>query len=87
MNTAQSFKLIDRNWGAVLDQAVAADHSELRIICPFIKHGTAKRLLRAVPAHNIQVLTRFSLEDFNDRVSDLAPLKDRLSPKEVASSK
>ena len=40
---SKTFELIDRNWDAVLDQAVAADHSELRIICPFIKRTTAEQ--------------------------------------------
>lgn len=59
----------------MLDQAVAADHSELRIICPFIKRTTAERLLRAGCPKAIQVLTRFSLADFCDGVSDLAALR------------
>ena len=71
---ASTFELIDRNWGVVLDQAVAADHSELRIICPFIKRGTAERLLRSGRPHTIQVLTRFNLDDFCDGVSDLSAL-------------
>ena len=75
MKTANTFELIDRNWGAVLDQAVAADHSELRIICPFIKRGTAERLLRAGRPRTIQVLTRFNLGDFCDGVSDLSALR------------
>lgn len=70
-----AFELIDRNWGTVLDQAVAADHSELRIICPFIKRTTAERLLRAGRPKVIQILTRFSLSDFCDGVSDLAALR------------
>ena len=75
MPTQPPFELIDRNWGAVLDQAVVADHSELRIICPFIKRGTAERLLRAGRPHTIQVLTRFNLGDFCDGVSDLSALR------------
>jgi hypothetical protein len=70
-----AFELIDRNWGVVLDQAVVADHSELRIICPFIKRTTAERLLRAGCPQAIQVLTRFSLSDFCDGVSDLSALR------------
>lgn len=75
MPTQPPFELIDRNWGTVLDQAVTADHSELRIICPFIKRTTAERLLRAGRPQKIQVLTRFSLSDFCDGVSDLAALR------------
>jgi hypothetical protein len=75
MSAQSPFELVDRNWGAVLDQAVTADHSELHIICPFIKHTTAKRLLRVGRPQAIQVLTRFSLADFCDGVSDLAALR------------
>jgi nucleotidyltransferase/DNA polymerase involved in DNA repair len=39
MPNRQPFELTDRDWGAVLNQAAAADHSELHIICPFIKRG------------------------------------------------
>jgi hypothetical protein len=75
MPNQQPFELIDRNWGTVIDQAVAADHTELRIICPFIKCGTAERLLRAGRPRTILVLTRFNLGDFCDGVSDLSALR------------
>jgi len=75
MPNQQPFELVDRDWGAVLDQAVAADHAELRIICPFIKRGTAERLLRAGLPRAIEVLTRFNLGDFCDGVSDLSALR------------
>jgi hypothetical protein len=75
MPNHQPFELVDRNWGAVLDQAVAADHAELRIICPFIKRRTAERLLHAGRPHAIKVLTRFNLGDFCDGVSDLSALR------------
>ena len=42
MNMAPAFEIIDRMWGHKIDQAVAVDHSELRIACPFIQNGAAE---------------------------------------------
>ncbi|HEV2456130.1 MAG TPA: phospholipase D family protein [Verrucomicrobiae bacterium] len=75
INRQQQFELIDRDWGAVLDQAAANDHSELRIICPFIKRNPIDRLLRSGRPSVIQVLTRFNLDGFCLGVSDLSALR------------
>lgn len=57
-----------------MTEALRADASELRIICPFIKTGALERLLTHRPS-NVQVITRFNLVDFADGVSDIAALR------------
>lgn len=69
------FDLVESRWDRVLDDALAADHSALRIVCPFIKERAAGRLLRAGNPHTIHVITRFNHRDFYDGVSDTAALR------------
>ena len=69
--------LIGENWGSQLETAIAADPSELRIVCPFIKVGALERLLQHRPS-DVQVITRFSLDDFVEGVSDIAALRKLL---------
>lgn len=57
-----------------MSEAMRADASELRIICPFIKTGALESLLKHQP-RKVQVITRFNLADFADGVSDLASLR------------
>lgn len=69
------FKLVDSGWDRVFDEALAADHSELRIICPFIKERVAGRLVGAGRPRLIHVITRFNLSDFYNGVSDTGALR------------
>jgi len=69
-----SFRLVDTGWLRVLEDAVAADHSAIRIVCPFIKTRTAKRLLASGRPQCLHVVTRFNLSDFCDGVSDIDAL-------------
>lgn len=69
-----NFTLIDSGWGKVIDEAVALGEPELHVVCPFIKRSTAERLLAKRPAH-IRVVTRFSLADFFNGVSDTSALR------------
>ncbi|KKN15722.1 hypothetical protein LCGC14_0983120 [marine sediment metagenome] len=69
------FQLVDSGWGRVLEEAVAASGSELRIVCPFIKERAALRLLAGGKPETIQVITRFNLGDFGEGVSDTAALR------------
>lgn len=69
------FQLVDSGWDRVLREARATDHSELRIICPFIKNSVAERLLHRSRPQLIQVITRFDLNGFSDSVSDLSALR------------
>ena len=69
-----TIRLVDVGWGKELIEALRADASEFKIICPFIKAGALDRLLSTRPKL-IQVITRFNLADFADGVSDLAALR------------
>ena len=69
-----TIRLVDNGWGEELIEALRADASELRIICPFIKVGPIGRLLSQQPT-NVQVITRFNLANFADRVSDVTALQ------------
>lgn len=69
-----TIRLVDAGWGTELTDALRADASELRIICPFIKVGALDRLLSYQPG-NVQVITRFNLADFAEGVSDIGALR------------
>ena len=70
-----SFRLVESGWDEVLDYALRSDNSSLRIICPFIKRRAAERLLRRGSPKQFQVITRFSLQDFAEGVSDISALR------------
>jgi hypothetical protein len=70
-----SFQLVDSGWDKVIQEAAAADRTELRIICPFIKVRAAKRLLTGEHPDLIQVITRFHLGDMCDGVIDTEALR------------
>ena len=69
------FRLVDSGWSKVFDDAILLGHTELRIVCPFIKRQAAERLLKKGRPQDIQVITRFNLRDFHDGVSDTAALR------------
>jgi hypothetical protein len=73
-----TIRLVDTGWGKELIDALRADTSELKIICPFIKAGALDRLLSSRP-RSIQVITRFNLADFAEGVSDIAALRKLLN--------
>ena len=68
-------RLVDTGWDRELDTAVAANHTTIKIICPFLQQKTLARLLRYGTPSSIQVITRFHLGNFCDGVSDLAALR------------
>jgi HKD family nuclease len=72
-----TIRLVDAGWGKELTDALRADASELKIICPFIKAGALGRFLSRHPK-SIQVITRFNLGDFAEGVSDIAALRKLL---------
>ena len=67
-------RLVDAGWDQELTEAIRADSSEVRIICPFIKEGALKRL-RLHRLDDIQVITRFNLSDIANSVSDIGALR------------
>ena len=72
-----AIRLVDKGWDKEFAQALSADASELRIICPFMKADVIGTLLCHLPG-NIQVITRFNLAEFADGVSDVAALRKLL---------
>lgn len=68
------FELVDSNWDDLFERAVRAEPSAIRIVCPFIKLGAIKRLL-APRLNSLHVITRYSLDDFANGVSDLSALR------------
>ena len=69
------FQLIDSGWSNVFKDAIKLGHPMLRIVCPFIKKPVAELLLKHGHLKHIQVITRFSLADFSDGVSDTSALR------------
>ena len=68
-------RLVNGGWDKEFRDALRANTSELRIICPFIKEGVIDHL--HLPG-NVQVITRFNLADYAEGVSDLAALRNLL---------
>ena len=67
-------RLVDSGWGTELTDALRADASALRVICPFIKMGALEHLLSHRPG-KVRVITRFNLADFSEGVSNVAALR------------
>jgi hypothetical protein len=70
-----SFHLIDHNWREAMLGALTAGPADMRIACPFIKHGIVRWLLQQGKPKSIRVVTRFNLVDFYNGVSDTAALR------------
>lgn len=73
-----TLRLVDSAWGTELTEALRADTSALRVICPFIKTGAVDRLLALKPK-TLQAITRFNLADFVNGVSDIVALRKVLA--------
>ena len=75
-------RLVDKGWERELLTAFKRNRGEIRIVCPFIKSSTVKRLfpsnLTSTNRTSIRVVTRFSLSDFFEGVSDLDALCELL---------
>lgn len=70
-----TFRLVDTGWDKELGAALLADHSAIRIVCPFLKKRTVERLFAHGRPKALQVITRFALDDFCQGVSDLSALR------------
>ena len=68
---------VERGWHGEFIDALRADASELRIICPFIKARAIGSLLSCRPTM-VRVITRFNLADFAEGVSDVDALQQLL---------
>jgi hypothetical protein len=69
------FRLVSSGWDAEFIAARRAAPRRLRIVCPFIKLGAMERILKAGDPARIKVITRFDLNCFYERVSDLDALE------------
>jgi hypothetical protein len=65
-----NFQLIDNGWNDVIEKASNADRSALRVVCPFIKLPSMKRLLAGDRPKVLQIITRFHLGEMCDGVND-----------------
>jgi hypothetical protein len=74
-----NFRLVDIGWRKALLDASKESQGDMRLICPFIKERTVRRLLRSTTPSQIQVITRFNLMDYYSGVSDLSALEFLLS--------
>lgn len=70
-----NFKLVDSGWDTILDSSLRSDHSQIRVICPFIKERAARRLIQYGRPKLFQVITRFDLDGFLQGASDISALK------------
>ncbi len=74
-----NFRLVDTGWRKELSDASRQSAGDIRLICPFIKERTIRRLLSNSTPTRLQVITRFNLVDFYSGVSDLSALEFLLS--------
>lgn len=72
---AMKLQLIDSGWDALFREAINADASSWRVICPFIKAKTVERLLGGRRPSTLHVVTRFDLNLYAQGVSDLLALR------------
>lgn len=70
-------RLVSKNWGRELTEALQTSTCGLRIIAPFIKLNALDRILPPEP-RNTMVITRFDLDDFAMGVSDISALRKLL---------
>jgi len=73
MTKQKSFRLVSGGWRQEMAHALCEEFSELRIVTPFIKRG-ALALLDIPKLNSIRVITRYSLADFYQGVSDICAL-------------
>ena len=69
------FQLIDSGWDKHIEDALGADSSDIRIVCPFIKKRSAERFLKRARPKLLRVITRYNLLEFSVGVSDIAALR------------
>jgi len=65
---------IDRKWEDEFTKAFREVKEEVLLMAPFIQEGLLRQLLRRKRV-NLRVITRYSLSDFHEGVSDINALK------------
>jgi PLD-like domain len=74
-SSAMNLRLLDRGWGEALTAVAATNAKPVLIMCPFIKIGALRQLLRHQDLQDARVITRFNLDDFANGVSDVQVLQ------------
>jgi hypothetical protein len=74
-----TLKLLDCGWDRHFNEALPLGREQLRLVCPYIKKKVVSRFLERVKPKQIQIITRFSLCDFCEGVSDIAALRELLT--------
>jgi hypothetical protein len=73
--TATDFRIVDRGWVHEIESALAVRPRRVQIVAPFIKTATMRRFLQRSPAPEIELITRYNLNDFYAGVSDVEALR------------
>lgn len=73
------FEVIDKNWQSEFTKVDLKNQGRLRVVSPFIKLPAAKTLIVASNPSDLEVITRYNLEDFYKDVSDIEALEYLLS--------
>lgn len=74
-----SIEIIKNPWQELLLECVSSANDRISISCPFIKSSVTKKLLSAKKNDTeLFVISRFKLENFHQRVSDLDALESIL---------
>jgi phosphatidylserine/phosphatidylglycerophosphate/cardiolipin synthase-like enzyme len=68
-----AFRIIDERWHETFDSMTKQARKKALIITPFLQQATVKSLLGNNPGE-IKAITRFNLDDFLHRVSDIDAL-------------
>lgn len=70
-----TFRLIGRAWQTEFLRARQAHPGALDIVSPFVQLGALRQVLMDQPPALVRLITRYSMPDFAERVSDLQALR------------
>ena len=70
---AMNSRVVDKAWNAELEDALRLNVGDVLLVSPFIKARAVEPLLDHCA--NSRVITRFSQQDYVDRISDIAALR------------
>lgn len=69
------FRLVDNGWDKEMNDAALLSSASIHIVCPFIKKGAVAGMIKNLRPKELQVITRFNLDDFAAGASDISALK------------
>lgn len=70
-----TFRLIDGAWEAAFLRARRMHPGGLDIVSPFVQQSALRQILMQQPPAQVRLITRYSMGDFAERVSDLQALR------------